>query len=213
MIFSHHLKATATNNTLTPPAAQHLNNGVELTLAYQLTQPTKTYQAIWDRVKRIRKKASDAAVEAAKSPPPPAINHTNPSPAASDITSSTSTASSSKKRRGEESVASANKTAKRDQLIESSLKSLPSYLDGKKIESVMTRRPKRSLQQVNRDDYAEKARKDYYDQRHKEQFKKATLEYEHNLKNNLAGKKGYGVRGVAAKYNKLLDSPNDTKLF
>jgi hypothetical protein len=153
-----------------------------------LTQPTQTYQAIWDRVNRIRKKARDAAAAAAKSPPPPAINHPNLSPAASDITSSTTTASS-KKRRGEESVALSKKTTKQDELIQSSLKSLPSYLDGKKIESVMTTRPQRSLQQVNRDNYVEKARKDYYDQRHKEQFKKATLEYEHNINNNLAGKR------------------------
>jgi hypothetical protein len=41
MIFSHHLKATATNNTLILPAAQHLNNGVELSLAYELTKPTQ----------------------------------------------------------------------------------------------------------------------------------------------------------------------------
>jgi hypothetical protein len=50
----------------------------------------------------------------------------------------TKASSSSKKRQGDGCVASANKTAKRDEAIESSQKSLPSNLDGEKIvESIV----------------------------------------------------------------------------
>ena len=88
---------------------------------------------------------------------------------------------------------------------------LPGYLDKSATSKQMSKKKKRSMAQTNQDNFDENCLRDYYYERYKDAYKKATtLLHENRQDPTKNGLPGYGAESVATYINNtMLNSPND----
>ncbi len=94
-----------------------------------------------------------------------------------------------------------------------SMEVIPRWLDKRSVTETMTKRAKRTPAEVNRGHHQQNLARDLRHKKYSTAFKKATMEYHGIVCGPNKGKRGFGAKNVAEKWNKqLLNSPNDRKL-
>jgi hypothetical protein len=92
------------------------------------------------------------------------------------------------------------------------INNLPEWMDKQSTVKTMFTRKKRTRKDKCKDDYEEKSKKEYRMRKYSTVWKMATAQLHENNSGPSKGKRGYGGRAVAKKYNALLASPGDKKL-
>lgn len=85
--------------------------------------------------------------------------------------------------------------------MRASLDSAPSWIDKKIADSTMIKRPRKTSNQANRERFETKAIEEHVNSRYKEALKLASKELSININGPNKGKRGFGARAVAEKYN------------
>ena len=94
-----------------------------------------------------------------------------------------------------------------------SAKLLPKWTDPESTLGVVSKRRKKTPQEANRSQFEHNALQAHHDAKYKEAFKGATAECAEIAQGPNAGKHGFGVSHIVAKWNsKVLSSPNDRQL-
>ena len=169
-------------------------------------------KAIYTRVRRARSKEVEeecAATLASLKPPPETISSRSPPPPSQGMTMVTPGTRSSKKSREAK-----RKREQLDEVREAAIKIIPAWMDKSKTKSAMAKRAKRSTTQVNQDNFDNKAKRIFYGNRFSVVWKLATTElFNDNVTGDNNGKRGFGERAVAQRYNAtMLTSPSDRKI-
>ena len=178
-----------------------------------LTNNPVTYQALWKRVTKHNEnlKIIQSKTKTIPTSIPVKTNDCDDGTSVSTLTPPRSTLTLKRKDppegNGNTNVKKKKKPAKSKKLedssnaVKASLASLPGWCDQSKTNATLTRRKKRTCNQVTRDNFSKQAAKQYNETRYKEAFKFASAEYASNLSQSCAGTKGLGARAVARKYN------------
>ena len=140
-----------------------------------------------------------------KSPPPPSSKH----PAVTPGTSARKRGKSKSNRKsppetGIDTVAVAKAAA---------IEMLPEWIARDPTTNVMSKRKKRTSKEVNQDTFSEQACKRFRNAKYSEALKGASKEYAEAQKGPNKGKRGFGLRDIAQKWNdEKLNSPEQRKI-
>ena len=106
-------------------------------------------------------------------------------------------------------------TGKKDlKALDVSIELMPEWVDKDKLKETVGKKTRRSSKDAHEYNWAKKAKKDLRDARYKKAFKMATEEaWKVQRKRGQAGKRGKGLRAIAARYNSMyLTEPGDRRL-